>query len=285
MFSCLVALALAAPPAGPELYKEAAALYKEGKFEAAAEVFERGWAETRDPAFLFNAATAWGKIRRYPRAADGYEAFLLFRDVARPQDVDRARERLTRIVGGLSKTHGRIEVRTRPPGAAVSINGIRAPGPRWLKAGEASVAVTEKGFEPVERAVVLAAGERALVSIDLTPLAVGELVVESFPPGASVRIKGEEVGLTPLELTIPVGTHEVEVVGEGGTRTLTAEVRERSVTRLDVPLGERAEHTSVVEKWWFWTAIGAVVIAGVATAVVLTGDDSPGEADWGVWAP
>lgn len=44
----------------------------------------------------------------------------------------------------------------------------------------------------------------------------GELVLSSHPAGARVAIDGRDHGVTPLVVTMPVGTHHVAVFGQGG---------------------------------------------------------------------
>jgi PEGA domain-containing protein len=45
----------------------------------------------------------------------------------------------------------------------------------------------------------------------LAPAATGELTVESTPAGASVLIEGKDRGRTPVSLTLPPGSYEVEL--------------------------------------------------------------------------
>jgi hypothetical protein len=54
----------------------------------------------------------------------------------------------------------------------------------------------------------------------------GELVVQSRPPGARVSIDGKERGATPLTLTLPSGTHVLEVrVGRSEPRVIPLTIR------------------------------------------------------------
>jgi hypothetical protein len=49
---------------------------------------------------------------------------------------------------------------------------------------------------------------------------VGTAVLESLPNGAQVLIDGQPMGLTPLTMTLPAGTHRVDFKYRGKTRTL-----------------------------------------------------------------
>jgi hypothetical protein len=49
---------------------------------------------------------------------------------------------------------------------------------------------------------------------------VGTAVLESLPNGAQVVIDGQPMGLTPLTMTLPAGTHRVDFKYRGKTRTM-----------------------------------------------------------------
>ncbi len=50
------------------------------------------------------------------------------------------------------------------------------------------------------------------------------VVVSSVPSGAEVRLKGVRLGTTPLTLTVPPGTHQLELVAGGKTKPVTVSV-------------------------------------------------------------
>ena len=99
------------------------------------------------------------------------------------------------------------------------------------------------------------------------------LVIESTPPGAAVLIDGEQVGLTPLELEVSEGSHEITVQKEGfmaRTQSLAFEqgVRESlAVTLESAGPDKRAKMFRTIG----WAALGAGVGAaasGVALIVI-----------------
>jgi hypothetical protein len=115
------------------------------------------------------------------------------------------------------------------------------------------------------------------------------------PPSATVRVDG--VVVTPDErgqVLLPIGLHSVEASATGylpGHREVTAVAQrdERVELRL-VPLiaessAPRATADPVAhedrpsrKKWWLWTSVaGVVVVAAVATAVIVTRDDPRAE--------
>jgi hypothetical protein len=103
--------------------------------------------------------------------------------------------------------------------------------------------------------------------------APARLLVESDPPGASLAVDGEEVGLAPREIELAAGTHTITAKSDGfiaATRTVSAVsgVNERLTIRLlPVP-------TSSTRKVAGWVVAGAGLASlGLAAALfALDGD-------------
>jgi hypothetical protein len=146
---------------------------------------------------------------------------------------------------------GWLLVRTSPPGATVSVEGVdRGQTPLSLRDvpyGTHRVEVRTPGYEPQTREVtVSAAATVAAVSVDLAPGggpaaaaappparaepsaapasvladaadgAVGSVFVESRPAGARVVIDGEPAGVTPIVVTdLRSGRREVRIEQDG----------------------------------------------------------------------
>jgi hypothetical protein len=127
-----------------------------------------------------------------------------------------------------SSANGRLLVRSTPPGASVSVDGVaRGVTPlalRSIQAGTRTVVIARRGFIPETRRVVIT-NERPARTLDVrlsaaaaapaaaparpaapsTPASLGkpaattgELSVDSRPSGASVTINGRASGNTPL---------------------------------------------------------------------------------------
>src|SRR5262249_55610799 len=104
-------------------------------------------------------------------------------------------------------------------------------------------------------------------------------VVKSRIASSSVSIDGRRVGVVPAESGVPAGQHEVRVERDGFDAVST---------RFVVKAGDHKELTldpvsppSVLTRWWFWTAAGVIVAAGVATVVALSVERSPREGNFG----
>jgi TonB family protein len=140
---------------------------------------------------------------------------------------------------------GSIYVETKPPGAAVTVNGeTRGSSPLDLAEvplGAYEVKVELKGYQPKTQSVSLTEeaprGELMVALVKAAP-AAGLADIVSTPFGAAVQVDGAEVGLTPVTgLKLKPGTHQVEVSREGyepWSGSLLVQAGQRS--RLDATL-------------------------------------------------
>jgi hypothetical protein len=143
---------------------------------------------------------------------------------------------------------------------------------RWLALAEAESGDCPSAVLNIAAfAARVAPGDRRLPELSALRdrcLHTGELRVDSAPTGATVRVDdGPPVGATPQRLTLRAGVHAISVEKLGF---------EPGSQRVEVdPFGVRYAHFAltaerappVVERWWFWAAIGAGV---VLTAIVVS---------------
>lgn len=103
--------------------------------------------------------------------------------------------------------------------------------------------------------------------------------------GAQVTIDDKVAGTIPLSLEVEPGVHLVKVTKEGHEPWSTS-VNVEPGGKLDLPVmlqrttptdGTRQTETPVYKKWWFWTIIGAVAVAGAGTGIYFAtrGDEIP----------
>ena len=129
-----------------------------------------------------------------------------------------------------SSGSGWLLVRTVPPGAAVTVDGVsRGETPLSLEDvayGEHEVGVGLTGFGSESQRVTISATETvATVGLTLTPTRdlgtrpgaaeTGSLDVASRPAGARVLVDGELAGATPTRLDLPVGRYVVRIELDG----------------------------------------------------------------------
>ena len=137
-------------------------------------------------------------------------------------------------------------VRSSPAGARVELDskdvGVTPLTLRSLSIGKHALRVTQDGYLPEDRQVIITAAQPAqsliveLVRRVSEPSAASPsgqnggsvrytapLVIESRPPGAAVFLNGRRVGTTPLTLqAIPAGSHALRLELDGYRRWTSA---------------------------------------------------------------
>ncbi|MCB9645055.1 MAG: PEGA domain-containing protein [Deltaproteobacteria bacterium] len=222
--------------------------------------------------------------------------------------VERFEELQGRTAG---RATGGLDVYTDPPGAEVYVDGgLRGYAPLTvpdLSEGAHAVTVRHPAFEPAGRLAVVEADENMLVDLALkavdasalwralTPQLLGDLAAlnQALKPlrvdrvallvleeGASDPVargvwwhrgKAEQIAPTPLP---EADESAANVLAQAIVAT---EAPPLVVAPSPVP-DEVADDVPLTARWWFWAALGTVVVAaGVSTAVVATrgGEDGP----------
>ena len=126
---------------------------------------------------------------------------------------------------------GWILVRTNIPGAIVAVDDrVRGRTPLSLGGisfGSYHVEVSRPGFRSVERDIqvsdtnaVFAFGVTLVPSTSVSfenvnAFELGSLSVQSRPSGAQVTVNGARVGVTPVNIPLPVGRHEIRIEDQG----------------------------------------------------------------------
>ncbi len=104
---------------------------------------------------------------------------------------------------------------------------------------------------------------------------LGRVVVRTCTlDGSTVRIDGQDEGLTPLgaSLELNPGGHTIDVSHEGyatwhanatitSDQTINIDAEPKSLTKVEVIRVEALveKRQAIYKKWWFWTAIGVQV--------------------------
>lgn len=105
--------------------------------------------------------------------------------------------------------------------------------------------------------------------------------------GAQVTLDGKVVGTVPHSQEVAPGTHLIKVNKDGFEEWSTS-VNVEPGAKLELPVmlqskgrgpggGTTTVSTPVYKKWWFWTIVGAVAVAGAGTGIYFAtqGEDVP----------
>ena len=150
---------------------------------------------------------------------------------------------------------GWILVRTEVPGAIVAIDGrVRGRTPLSLGGisfGSYNVEVSRPGFRSVERDIQVS-DQNAVFALGVTlvpltsvsfenvnALELGALSVRSRPSGAQVTVSGARVGVTPVNVPLPVGRHEIRIEDQGYRMW---------VTNVEISSGRRTQVNASLER-------------------------------------
>lgn len=187
--------------------------------------------------------------------------------------------------GKLAEGKAAITISSMTKGAKVFIDDkevgdVPLAGPVEVDANQRhTVRVQKRGYTPFIDTVLPSSGQTVEVEADL--VATGGFVkIASLDLGLKLQIviDGQIVGTTPFDGDVAPGTHAVEARATGYLpETRTIDVKAGQQTALEfalkvVPAPIIKEDKSVLSRWWFWTAIGAAVVGGVATGVVMAQD-------------
>jgi hypothetical protein len=132
-----------------------------------------------------------------------------------------------------------VRIVTNPPGAFVVVDGsssvsCQSPCTVELPPGRHTLSATREGFRRTLRIFQTPSETELFLNLDRS---TGTVVVRSEPPGASIVIDGQpRAERTPAMLTLPVGTHTLEVVGSGGRESQQITVRDAAITNVGVSL-------------------------------------------------
>ena len=100
------------------------------------------------------------------------------------------------------------------------------------------------------------------------------LEVRSEPEGATVRLDGRPVGVTPLVVRVPAGAHGL-VIERRGFASQARDVRPEGGQSLDLRFALEAVAAAPARRWspmWKWAALSASVVAIAAGAALLAVD-------------
>ncbi len=218
--------------------------FAQGRLPQALNAFEQANAIKPHPLMLYNIAQVYETMEDLPRAIDTLRKFTAT-DAA---DAD-AKAKLASLEQTLS-TWPEITLTTVPSGAAVRLtNGdmpVRCTTPCTTKLppGLRTLHFALPGYQPVERPVRFAAGQRlAFPPVALPPM-LGSVTFETTPPGATVVMDGAGTpGLAPFTQAIPVGQHTASITLPGHkptSRTFTVTAAHTAAAPLTITVALEA---------------------------------------------
>ena len=105
-----------------------------------------------------------------------------------------------------------------------------------------------------------------VIALDTLP---ATLAVSADAEGAVVTVDDVDVGVAPVRVPRPAGSHLV-VVRKPGRLTYRSTVATRAGEETNLKVTLPVEKTALTSRWWFWSAIGVVVAGAAATTYFAT---------------
>lgn len=97
--------------------------------------------------------------------------------------------------------------------------------------------------------------------------------VDSVPAGASLRIDGARVGVTPYRaLSMRAGSHRL-AADKRGYAGATRSIDVAAGAHMAVHFELRRQPRPITRRWWFWTAVAGAVVAAAGVAIIATRGD------------
>jgi hypothetical protein len=236
------------------------------RYADALDGYQKAYATSHDPRFLYNMGRALGALGQYPEAVEKLERFKM----DAPADLRARVPQLDQLLGDFKRHVSTLSIKCNVPGARVLVRqkevGTTPLADLRLNAGPATIEVVAADYVVQRKNVELPEGNRLDVSFELlTASSTGILIVRSDPAATSVRVDGRGFGGTPLETTLEAGPHRLLLARDGYRDLVTSALVERGGKReLDFHL---EKSPSVFTRWWFWTVVSTVVVAAVGGTV------------------
>jgi hypothetical protein len=264
----------AAAPASPE--ERAATLKKQGdaamdalRYDEAIDAYTQAYALSPDPALLYNRGRVHQARGEWPAALADLERFSHDATPELRQRVPKLDELLAEARGHVAT----VTITSNVDGARVLVRKTQVgttpiPGPLQLDSGPALVEVLAEGFFDWRRELELKGGATTVLVAQLgTKSTSGVLRVSALTPGTRVRIDEAAASSAPAEAIVLAGVHRVVIHADGYDDRETNVVVGAGETK-EVTL-EPEKRPALTSRWWFWTGVGVVVVAGATVTYAL----------------
>lgn len=140
---------------------------------------------------------------------------------------------------------GTIYVESEPPGAEIWIDsvhtGVLTPGSTETPAGSHLLTLKKKGYKKLEFTLLISAGEEYSITSGAVLTKLGQLIIESEPPGATIWLDGRKSeNLTPASFYVEDDNYTITLqlqgyrdstvitqVSNAGTMTLSIDLQQK----------------------------------------------------------
>ncbi len=240
--------------AAKEAYEDALRAFNLGQWDEAVAGFQKSYKLSGDAALLFNIAQAQRQAGNVKEAIIAYKAFLREKpDTSQREMVEAKLKELESVAGNRSapaepatpraSSDQMMKAWEEPSG-----NLPPMPAESRPRAAQPPLAATA----PTVPVTPIAQRSPALTTNQVVPAAR----VARQPPATVSAFP--QVGAGPTQVSLPPGSEPV------ATQPNALDLHQQPAS------GEEAVVSNSRSRWWLWTGIGAVIVGGVVTAVLLS---------------
>lgn len=172
-----------------ERFQRGAELYKEGSFDAAFAEFSRAYEIAPNYRVLYNLAQVELERHDYASAMRFFQRYL--EDGGAEVDAERRAE-VEREILSLKNRVAELTVKSNVPGVELSIDGavigtLPLAAPVLVSAGVRRIAARRDGYQPIDRTLSVAGGDKPVLELELTPVQSAKPVAATAAtqPGSS----------------------------------------------------------------------------------------------------
>ncbi len=176
----------------------------------------------------------------------------------------------------LSPITARVAVRSVPSGATVLLDSVpagSAPLALMLAPGQHTLELRLPGYTPARRVVKVDGPQPLQLAVTLVQLAA--LSVATAPAGAALTLDGKGMGLTPLQLAVEPGPHDLRLTlahRQPQARQLSLRPGQQLQLRAELPLLPEVQRRNTrrkVMRALGWTALSVGLVGAVGGGLLI----------------
>jgi len=258
-------------------FDQAVALYNDGNMSAALAEFEAAYKLRPEVAIVLkNIGLTQKALFRYSEAIASLERYLIEAVNLAPE----SRAEVVQIIGEMKALLADVALAITPAGAAIHVDGRPAGTSPLSKAlaiaaGSHNIEISAEGYHSQTKDVIVTAGVGLALKFDLVAIPkTGRVRIYASVPRATVSIDGRALGLAPVDAELGPGGHTLQISAQDykvHREELSIAVGQTRDVRVLLDKIVVAKDKSWYQKWYVWTAIGALAVTGGVTAYGLSG--------------
>ena len=261
-----------------KLFGQGRASLEANKSQEAVEQFTQAYELSKRPQILFYVGQAYEQSGALLEARQRYKQYL--DEVPDAPNVEEVLDTVLKLQSKIRKTYARVEVSTNKSGRALFVDGEDTP--RCVSKTENPCVLTLKPgtvvliLRPAEgeslrekrETLLLEAGNKTDISIDLKSLESSQLLVRSDVNDAVLTVDGKRVALPMMSsVKLKPGTYPVTVQRSGeDVWTGDIELKDNEFSQIYLPLNHASAKQSFSKK-----RLGAYTLISVGVGLLVGG--------------